>query len=43
MDGNMNHFYLDAVLNYEMTPEDREEDLKRLKEESDKLTDWKPM
>ena len=43
MDGNIDLFYIDAVLNYDMTPEEREKDLKRLKEESDKLTDWKPM
>lgn len=35
--------YVDAILHYDMTPEEREEDLKRLKEESDKLTDWPKM
>ena len=33
--------YLDVVILYpDMTPEEREEELQRLKEESDKLTDW---
>lgn len=33
--------YLDVVISYpDMTPEEREEELQRLKEESDKLTDW---
>ena len=36
-------FYLDAVLSYDKTPEEREEELKRLKEESDKLTEWPEM
>ena len=43
MDRNIDCYYVDAVLNNDMTPEEREDDLKRLKEESDKLTDWKPM
>lgn len=46
MDGNVkktDFYYLDALLNYDMTSEELEEDLKRLKEESDKLTDWPPM
>ena len=33
-------FHVDAILHNEMTPEEREEDLIRLKEESDKLNDW---
>lgn len=33
--------YLDVVIsNPDMTPEEREEELQRLKEKSDKLTDW---
>lgn len=36
-------FYLDAILHEDMTPEEREKEIKRLKEESDKLTDWIPM
>lgn len=33
--------YLDVVISHpDMTPEEREEELQRLKEESDKLTDW---
>ena len=39
MDGNISYFYLDAVLNCDMSPEERGEDLNRLKEESDKLSD----
>ena len=35
-------FQSDAIEHLEMTEEDREEELKRLKEESDKLTDWLP-
>ena len=35
-------FYLDTIISREMSPEEREEELKRLKEESDKLTDWLP-
>lgn len=30
----------DVILHEEMTPEEREEELKRLKEESDNLTEW---
>lgn len=33
-------FHVDAILHHEMTPEERETDLERLKEESDKLQDW---
>lgn len=33
-------FQLDAIIHYDMTPEERDEELKRLKEESDKLTEW---
>ena len=44
MDGNkVSYYYLDAIVHREMTPEEREEELKRLQEESDKLTDWLPM
>ena len=43
MDGNIDLYYIDAIFNYDMTPEEREEDLSRLKEESDKLASWKPM
>ena len=43
MDENKDFYYLDAVLSNDMTPEEREEELNRLKEESGKLTDWKPM
>lgn len=33
--------YVDVILSKpDLTPEEREEELKRLKEESDKLTDW---
>ena len=33
--------YLVVVISHpDMTPEEREEELQRLKEESDKLTDW---
>lgn len=36
--------YLDVVVSHpDMTPEEREEELQRLKEESDKLTDWPPI
>ena len=35
-------FYLDTIISREMSLEEREEELKRLKEESDKLTDWLP-
>lgn len=30
----------DAIIHVDMTPEEREEELQRLKEECDKLTDW---
>ena len=43
MERNIDLYYIDAVLSHDMTPEEREADLIRLKEESDKLTDWKPM
>lgn len=43
MEGNIDLYYVDAVLNYNMTPEELDKDIKRLKEESDKLPDWKPM
>lgn len=34
-------FYLDVVITRpDMTPAEREEELQRLKEECDKLTDW---
>jgi hypothetical protein len=42
-EGKTDFYYLDPILSYDMTPEEREADLKRLKEESDKLTDWPPM
>lgn len=29
-----------VIMNLDMTPEEREEELQRLKEESEKLTDW---
>jgi hypothetical protein len=29
-----------VITNPDMTPEEREEELQRLKEESEKLTDW---
>lgn len=33
--------YLDVIITRpDMTPEEREEELERLKEECDKLTDW---
>ena len=32
--------YLDIVPTYDMTPEERNAELERLKEESDKLTEW---
>lgn len=41
MDGSkVELFYLDAILDSGLTPEELDERLKRLKEESDKLTDW---
>ena len=43
MEGNINYYYLDAILNYDMTSKELDEDIKRLKKESDELTDWKPM
>ncbi len=36
-------FYLDAILHEEAVPEEREKEIKRLKEESDNLPDWIPM
>lgn len=42
MEENISFYYLDAIRSYDMTPEEREAELKRLKEESDKLTDWPP-
>ena len=36
-------FHVDAILHRDMTPEERDEELKRLKEESDKLTEWPEM
>lgn len=30
----------DAIIHVDMTPEEREVELQRLKEESEKLTDW---
>ena len=36
-------FFLDAILHEDISPEEREKEIKRLKEESDKLTDWLPM
>ena len=35
-------FYLNTIISCEMSPEEREEELKWLKEESDKLTEWLP-
>ena len=35
--------YKDVIESKKMTPEERENELKRLKEESDKLTDWPKM
>lgn len=33
--------YMDVIITHpDMTPEEREEELQRLKEESEKLTDW---
>lgn len=40
---NVELFYLDAIIHKEMSPDERDEELKRLKEESDKLTEWKEM
>jgi hypothetical protein len=34
-------FYLDAIIHKEMSPDERDEELKRLKEESDNLKEWK--
>ena len=31
---------IDTIIHYDMTPEEREEELKELKDESDKLTEW---
>lgn len=31
---------VDTIIHYDMTPEEREEELKELKDESDKLTEW---
>ena len=42
-EGKTNFYYLDAILSYDMTQEESEAGLKRLKEESDKFTDWPPM
>lgn len=39
----LNRNYVDAILSYDMTPEEREEDLRRLKEASDKLKEWPKM
>ncbi|MDD6203925.1 MAG: hypothetical protein PUC05_02880 [Firmicutes bacterium] len=33
-------YYFDAVLREDITPEEREEQLEKLKEESEKLTEW---
>lgn len=35
--------YVDAILSYDITQEEMDNELKRLKEESDKLTDWPKM
>ena len=40
---NMKRYYFDAILSSGMTPEEIEAEEKRLKEESDKLTDWTKM
>ena len=43
MEGNkVSYYYFDGIVHREMTPEEREEELKRLQEESDKLIDWLP-
>lgn len=36
-------YVVDAILSYDMTPEELDKELKRLKEASDKLTDWPKM
>ena len=33
-------YYVDAIMNLEVSPEERESELIRLKEESDKLKEW---
>lgn len=33
----------DVIIHKDMTLEEREKELQRLKEESDKLTDWEPI
>ena len=33
-------YYFDAILHSKMTPDEREKEIERLKEESDKLTEW---
>ena len=43
MERDMNYYYLDAIITNDMTVAELDEEIKRLKEESDKLTDWKPM
>ncbi|MBT9768916.1 hypothetical protein GPK74_02875 [Coprococcus catus] len=44
MAGTTVRSYLDVVISRpDMTPEEREEELQRLKEECDKLTDWPPI
>lgn len=39
----INRDYVDAILSYDMTPEELDKELDRLKEESDKLTEWPKM
>lgn len=36
-------FYWDGIATTDRTPEEIEAELQRLKEESDKLTDWPPI
>lgn len=38
-----NRNYVDAILSLNMTLEEREEDLRKLKEASDKLKEWPKM
>lgn len=33
-------WYFDGIPTYDMTPEERDAELERLKEECDKLTEW---
>lgn len=44
MAGTTVRSYFDVVISRpDMTPKEREEELQRLKEECDKLTDWPPI